>query len=310
MQPATNTLRYLLLYARKSSESEDRQVQSIEDQVNRLKELASDSNLDIREIYTEAKSAKTPNNRPVFNKMMEQIEKGEADGILCWQINRLSRNPIDSGRISWLLQGGILKSIQTVDRQYLPKEVEDRSKIYEMRHKTVVQTQNQLDTLVGMRYRDLITDEEYTRERNRLQNQITQIKVRLRETENRAEQWLKLTEQTFDFATYARQSFITGDLQTKKEILIALGQNPTIKDGKLSIQANKWLQPIGKSYPSLEVEYGRLEPRKKPMNKEQTKALTSIRSRWCTIVHDVRTKIQGLGPSTRILDIKLIAKAA
>ncbi len=110
------------LYARKSSESEDRQIQSIEDQVNRLKKLASDLNLDIKKTYTESKSAKEPNNRPLFNEMLERIENGEARGILCWQINRLSRNPVDGGKIGWLLQKNILKSIQTMDRQYLPED--------------------------------------------------------------------------------------------------------------------------------------------------------------------------------------------
>jgi len=110
------------LYARKSSSSEDRQVQSIDDQVNRLKKLAIDLNLDIKKIYTEAKSAKKPNNRPIFDEMLQRVEDGEADGILCWQINRLSRNPIDSGKLSWLLQRGVLKSIQTIDRQYLPDD--------------------------------------------------------------------------------------------------------------------------------------------------------------------------------------------
>lgn len=38
--------------------------------------------------------------------MLERIEKGEAEGILCWQINRLSRNPVDGGKLSWLLQKG------------------------------------------------------------------------------------------------------------------------------------------------------------------------------------------------------------
>ncbi len=52
--------------------------------------------------------------------MIGRIEDGESDGILCWQINRLSRNPVDSGRISWLLQKNIIKSIQTYDREYLP----------------------------------------------------------------------------------------------------------------------------------------------------------------------------------------------
>lgn len=110
------------LYARKSSESEDRQVQSIDDQVNRLKESANNLGLNISEVFTEAKSAKKPDNRPVFTEMIQRIESGEADGILAWQINRLSRNPIDSAKIQWLLQQKVLKSIQTIDKEYKPED--------------------------------------------------------------------------------------------------------------------------------------------------------------------------------------------
>src|SRR3989344_3428546 len=121
MKDNTQKIKYFL-YARKSSEGEDRQVQSIDDQINRLKQFAKDVNLDIKKIYTEAKSAKKPNNRPLFDEMIQKIEDGEADGILCWQINRLSRNPIDSGKLSWLLQRGVMKSIRTMDREYLPED--------------------------------------------------------------------------------------------------------------------------------------------------------------------------------------------
>ncbi len=122
MNTPTNKKITYFLYARKSSESEDRQVQSIEDQVNRLKELARSFNIEIKEILTEAKSAKKPNFRPVFSDMLKRIEKGEANGILCWQINRLSRNPVDSGTLSWMLQQGVLQCIQTIDRKYLPDD--------------------------------------------------------------------------------------------------------------------------------------------------------------------------------------------
>ncbi|MEK7178449.1 MAG: recombinase family protein, partial [Patescibacteria group bacterium] len=121
MNQIAKKIRYFL-YARKSSESEDRQVQSIDDQIDRLKKLAKDLELEIVEIYTESKSAKKPNNRPVFDEMIRRIENGDADGILCWHLNRLTRNPIDSGQLSWLLQQGIIKSIQSTERQYLPSD--------------------------------------------------------------------------------------------------------------------------------------------------------------------------------------------
>jgi site-specific DNA recombinase len=522
-------IRYFL-YARKSSENEDRQVQSIDDQVNRLKILAKDLNLSIKKIYTEAKSAKKPDNRPIFDEMMERIEKGEADGILCWQINRLSRNPIDSGKISWLLQRSVLKSIQTIDRQYLPDdnvllfsvesgtanqyildlsknvkrgilaklqkgwpigvapmgylndkenkiilkdperfnlirkmwdlmltgsytppkildianiewgfrtkkfkrmggnslsrsgiykiftslfyagiidtggiqyegkyepmitleeydrvqvilgrkgkprpqthnfaftgsircgvcgclytaqtkkkllksgeirehtyyhctrktrkiecdqrksipvaklemaiekeiekytilpeflqwalegisqkndtEIENRTKVYDMQHKSLVETQKELDELTKMRYRQLIDDETFSKEKNTLQGKITQLKQNLRETESRAERWIELTEKTFRYATYARKAFLEGGLELKKEILMAIGKAPIIKDGKLTIEPNKWLVPIKNGYPALAAEYARLEPMKMPMNKAKKEALASLRAHW------------------------------
>jgi site-specific DNA recombinase len=531
------------IYARKSSESEDRQIQSIDDQINRLKKFASDSNLDIKKIYTEAKSAKKPNNRPIFDEMIQKIEDGEAQGILCWQINRLSRNPIDSGKLSWLLQRGVLKSIQTIDRQYQPEdnvlifsvesgvanqyildlskntkrgllcklekgwqngvaplgylndkenktiikdperfnlvrkmwdlmltgnytppkvldiankewgfrtrkfkriggnelsksgiykiftslfytgiivncglqyegkheqmitleeydrvqmvlgrkgkprpkhhefaftgsmrcgvcgclytaetkkrllksgeihehtyyhctrkttkikcnqrknfpvkdlevaiekeiekytilpeflhwaleslskkndtEIEDRTKIYEMRHKNLMDAQKELDELTKMRYRQLIDDDAFIKEKNILTGKIAQSKEALRETETRAERWLELTEKTFAFATYARKAFFMAKgkegLELKKEILLALGKTPIIKDLILTIEPNEWLVPIRNGYPALEKEYLGLEQGKTLMNKAQTEALASIRTHWLPKLDVFRT---------------------
>jgi len=519
-----------ILYARKSSESEDRQVQSIDDQVNRLKKLAKEQHLRVVDILVESKSAKQPDARPHFDKMIQTIESGEADGILCWQINRLSRNPIDSARVQWLLQQNILKSIKTIDRDYLPsdntllfsvessmanqfiidlrkntlrgvlskiekgwspnhapigylndkeekiivkdperfdlvrkmwdlmltgrytpprileianswglrtpktkrtggkelsrsniyhlftnifyagifeyhgsehegkhepmitleeyervqfllgrkgrprykkhkfaftgliqcgecgcfytaetktkhikstgeirkytyyhctrkskkikcsqkkvireenlekqieeeikkwtilpefrdwaldilkqendKEIEDRKQIHKTRSKAVLDTQNQIDNLTKMRYRSLIEDEEYIKERKLLQAQLTSLKQYRDETEDRAEKWLELTEKTFDFATNAREAFIDGDMDTKKDILMAIGQNPTIKDGILRIETNEWLVPIKDTYPELEEEYLRLEPMQVLENKERTELLDPVRRMW------------------------------
>jgi len=114
-------MRYVL-YARKSSESEERQVQSIDDQLRVLRELAQARSLTVVHEITESKSAKAPGQRPGFDRLIALIERGEADAILCWQVNRLTRNPIDAGKLSWLLQNGVLRSIQTPDKQYLPSD--------------------------------------------------------------------------------------------------------------------------------------------------------------------------------------------
>ncbi|WP_395143164.1 recombinase family protein, partial [Armatimonas sp.] len=55
-------------------------------------------------------------------RLLKAIETGRADAILTWAINRLTRNPIDSGRLSWLLQNGTLSVIQTPEKQYLPSD--------------------------------------------------------------------------------------------------------------------------------------------------------------------------------------------
>lgn len=121
MKTAINNTRYVL-YARKSSESEDRQVQSIDDQVGVLNDLATRLDLNVTKSFTDSKSAKTPYQREGFTAMLAMIERGEAQAILCWQINRLSRNPAESGILQQMLQDERIKVIQTHDRRYLPEE--------------------------------------------------------------------------------------------------------------------------------------------------------------------------------------------
>ncbi len=524
-------LRYFL-YARKSSESEDRQIQSIEDQVNRLTNLATDQQLEVVGIYKESKSAKKPSDRPLFGEMLNAIQQGKADGILCWQINRLSRNPVDSGTIQWMLQNGVIKAIQTYDRTYLPEdsvlllslesgmanqfildlrkntlrgmesklqkgwqpnlarlgylndklektivkdperfdmvkqmwmlmltgnysvrqilkivnddwgfrtiqrklrggkplslsglysmfyskfyagiiewnghtyqgihepmvtiqqyervqellgqkqgkprpkrhehpfsgiircgecgahvtaetkfkkikstgenkrydyyhctgkkkyvscsqkkviaeseldnqitvklsqlqilpefrdwaveilnnwndqEIAIRSDKHQSQSSTLLELQNQLDNLTKMRYRDLITDDEYLSEKKILQSKIVQLKQLREETEVRAVNWLELTEKVFDFATHAKEKFTSGSINTKKEIFSAMGSAFTLKDGALNIEMHKWFEPVLSGYKKLEVQYQKSEPTKHPINKERTDELTSVRSLW------------------------------
>ena len=99
------------IYTRKSSEYEEKQILSIEAQLQELREFAQKENLEIVDEFVETKTAKEP-GRPVFNEMLSQIEKGEADGILAWHPDRLARNSVDGGRIIYLLDVGKIQSLK------------------------------------------------------------------------------------------------------------------------------------------------------------------------------------------------------
>ena len=110
-----------LLYPRKSTESEDRQVLSISSQIDELKKIAEYENIELLDSMPESRSAKTL-GRPVIAKMIERINSGEAQGILCWKLDRLARNFIDGGKIIQMLQTGVIKHIRTFERSYYPQD--------------------------------------------------------------------------------------------------------------------------------------------------------------------------------------------
>jgi len=163
-------------------------------------------------------------------------------------------------------------------------KIEDRAKIYEMTHKSLMETQKELGELTKMRYRQLIDDETFIKEKNGLKRKIIQLKKSLRKTKTRTDEYIEITERTFNFATYARKAFITAKgkegLELKKEILLTLGATPIIKDEKLTIEPNEWLVPIKNGYPTLEKKYIGLELNQMPMNKAKTEALASVRTSW------------------------------
>jgi site-specific DNA recombinase len=110
------------IYCRKSSEDSSRQVASIQDQIDALNKVIQNEGLVVaREPFKEERSSKDP-GRPVFNKMLEMFEKGEANALLCWDIDRLYRNPVDEGRLRWMLQKGLIRVIKTPYRSFYPED--------------------------------------------------------------------------------------------------------------------------------------------------------------------------------------------
>ena len=106
------------LYARKSSESDERQAMSIESQINEMKTLAERENLFIKEVRQESHSAKSSGLRPVFNQLLIDIRNQEFDAILTWAPDRLSRNAGDLGTLVDLMDQGKLKTIRTFSQSF------------------------------------------------------------------------------------------------------------------------------------------------------------------------------------------------
>ena len=93
------------LYARKSTDVEDKQVLSIEAQITELRAYARSEKLEIVEELIEKQSAKVP-GRPIFNEMLSRIENGEANVQLVVSYNQRAHGEVVVCLTNGLAQNG------------------------------------------------------------------------------------------------------------------------------------------------------------------------------------------------------------
>jgi len=110
-------LRYCL-YARKSTESDERQAMSIDSQIKEMLQVAQREGIRVTEIKRESHSAKETLQRPEFNKMIEEIRSEKFNAILTWAPDRLSRNAGDLGVIVDLLDQKKIVEIRTFTQKF------------------------------------------------------------------------------------------------------------------------------------------------------------------------------------------------
>jgi DNA invertase Pin-like site-specific DNA recombinase len=106
------------LYARKSSESDEKQALSIDSQVKEMLQIAERSGLEIVDIRRESHSAKDSGQRPVFSEILKDIRSGRYTGILTWAPDRLSRNAGDLGSLVDLIDQKLLIEIRTYGQRF------------------------------------------------------------------------------------------------------------------------------------------------------------------------------------------------
>jgi DNA invertase Pin-like site-specific DNA recombinase len=113
-------LRYFL-YARKSTDEEDRQILSIESQLIELREFAKKEDISIIREFTESKTAKE-SGREVFNEMLKLVEQ---------KINLNQKiDDLRQGRVGWLeLAKDIIYTCNSVEESAKEKNFESLAKI-------------------------------------------------------------------------------------------------------------------------------------------------------------------------------------
>ena len=106
------------LYARKSTESDERQALSIDSQVKEMLQIAEREGLEVVDIRRESKSAKDSNNRPVFKELLGDVRLEKFNAVLTWAPDRLSRNAGDLGSVVDLMDERKLLSIRTYGQTF------------------------------------------------------------------------------------------------------------------------------------------------------------------------------------------------
>ena len=110
-------VRYVL-YARKSTETEERQILSVDSQVKEMLQIAEKENMEVVDIRRESHSAKESGQRVVFREILRDIDSGRYNGILTWAPDRLSRNAGDLGSLVDLMDQSKLQEIKTYGQTF------------------------------------------------------------------------------------------------------------------------------------------------------------------------------------------------
>jgi site-specific DNA recombinase len=165
-------------------------------------------------------------------------------------------------------------------REFAAKEVVERNNIQATQNKAIADIQTQLDKLLDMATRGLISDDEYKTKNTKLKAELGKLQEEQADIMHRVKNWYEIVTETFEKLTYAGKKFADGDVGNKKDILLAIGENPVLMDGKLQIASYKWLQPVANNAQSIRAE---LEKVRTSPQQIQEASKEALRLKWCGI---------------------------
>jgi site-specific DNA recombinase len=126
----------------------------------------------------------------------------------------------------------------------------------------------------------LFSDSEYQEAKKGLLKRKESLELELQGQGKQMEQWLELSEKTFNFARYARIWFQKGDVETRRAILSCLGSNPIVEGGKLRISLRPVFQTIFDNELQAGQEIVSARTSQNSPNKRKNGALVSVCPSW------------------------------
>ena len=163
-------------------------------------------------------------------------------------------------------------------RDFSKKETEQRDVVQASQNSAIANTQNQLDRLLDMATRGLLSDDDFKAKSDLLKADLKQLHEEQGDVAHRVKNWYETATNTFEKLTNASEKFTNGDLADKKDILLAIGQNPLLTDRKLDLASYKWLVPVGESAKMMRTELEKVRTKPQQTQKASEEAL---RLQWC-----------------------------
>lgn len=105
------------------------------------------------------------------------------------------------------------------------KEIEDSNMILENLRKQLTDTEKKQQRLTEFLLSETIDEETFSTKKEEYRSEIIKLRTRIKENEQRSDNWIEKLEDAFNFLTYAREEFVNGGMEKKKEILLYLGLN-------------------------------------------------------------------------------------
>lgn len=154
-------------------------------------------------------------------------------------------------------------------------EIEDRNVVHGSLTEAYKDCIKRIDNLIKLKISPqnsdgtLFSDDEFKQQKMSLLKEKAELEEKMRDTEDRIGRWVELSEKTFNLACHARYWFEKGTVQEKRELLLALGSNLTLKEKTLHVDLQKPLGFLVEAKKEVEEISPMFEPAKKGFTEAQ-----------------------------------------